>query len=124
MRIAISTENNLGLDSLVSHHFGKCPYFVVVDVDGQEVKAVTGVENPFAGQHRPGQVPTFIHSQQAQVMLSGGMGQQAVMFFEQLGIQPVTGAAGTVHEALRSYFEGKLQGAEPCADRSHHHHGR
>lgn len=48
MRIAISTGNNLGLDSLVSHHFGKCPYFVVVDVDGQEVKAVTGVENPFA----------------------------------------------------------------------------
>ena len=33
MRIAISVEDDNGLDSVISHHFGRCPYFVLVDVD-------------------------------------------------------------------------------------------
>jgi predicted Fe-Mo cluster-binding NifX family protein len=40
MRIAISVESNNGLESPVSLHFGRCPYFILVDVEGQEVKAV------------------------------------------------------------------------------------
>ena len=32
MRIAISAENNLGLESEVAHHFGRCPFFALVEV--------------------------------------------------------------------------------------------
>jgi C_GCAxxG_C_C family probable redox protein len=122
MRIAISAENNQGLNSQVSHHFGRCPYFILVDVEDQEIKAVTGVENPHAQNHRPGQVPDFIHSQQATVMISGGMGRRAVDFFQQYDIQPVTGATGTVDQTITSYLSGALTQAEPCAESQHHHH--
>ena len=44
MRIAISADNNNGLDSIVSPHFGRCPYFVLVDMDEQAVKTVKAVE--------------------------------------------------------------------------------
>jgi len=121
MRIAISAENNNGLDSLVCQHFGGSPYFILVDVEGQEVKTVTGIENPYYGNHQPGQVPRLIHDHKANVMLTGGMGRRAIAFFEQFDLQPVTGALGTVRQALQSYLEGKLNGADPCAHSEHHH---
>nr|HID14069.1 dinitrogenase iron-molybdenum cofactor [Anaerolineae bacterium] len=46
MRIAISADDPNGLDSVVSPHFGRCPYYILVDVEGQEVKDVRAVNNP------------------------------------------------------------------------------
>ena len=39
VRIAFSAEDNLGLDGQMSGHFGRCPYFVLVDVEENQVKA-------------------------------------------------------------------------------------
>jgi predicted Fe-Mo cluster-binding NifX family protein len=122
MRVAVSADNNNGLDSVVSPHFGRCPYYVLVDLDGREVSQVNAVENPAYGQHQPGQVPGFIKSQGADVMLSGGMGRRAIGFFQQYGIQAVTGATGTVRHALEQYLGGALQGAEPCGVSVAHGH--
>ncbi len=123
MRIAISTETNNGLDSLVAHHFGRCPFFALIDVEGTEVKAVEVIENPFYNGHQPGQVPGFIKEQNADVMLSGGMGGRAIQFFQQFGIQSATGATGTVHQALESFLGGELSGAAPCKESVEHGHG-
>ena len=120
MRIAISAEDNNGLDSPIGIHFGRCPYFILVDVEDQEVKSVGAVDNPFYGSHAPGQVPAFIRSQGADVMLVGGMGHRAVAFFEEYGIQPVTGASGTARQALQNYLGGELQGVEPCVENHNH----
>lgn len=124
MRIAISADDERGLESVVSPHFGRCPYFVLVDLEGSQVKAVTAVPNPHYGNHQPGQVPAFIHRQGAEVMLTGGMGGRAVAFFWQYGIEPVTGAYGTVRNALEQYLSGRLQGAAPCAESVAHGHGQ
>jgi predicted Fe-Mo cluster-binding NifX family protein len=123
MRIAVSAETNNGLDSVVAEHFGRCPYFALVDLEGTEVKAVEVVANPFYNGHQPGQVPGFIHQQKANVMLSGGMGGRAIQFFEQFGIQTATGASGTVRSALERYLGGDLSGAAPCKESVEHGHG-
>ena len=115
MRVAVSVDDSSGLDSVVSPHFGRCPYYVLVDLEGEEVKKVSVVANDNYGRHAPGTVPTFIQSQGADVMLAGGMGRRAVALFEQFGIQAVTGASGTVAHSLEQYLGGKLQGAEPCS---------
>jgi predicted Fe-Mo cluster-binding NifX family protein len=122
MRIAVSVETNNELDSVVAHHFGRCPFFALVDVDGTEVKAINVVDNPYYGAHQPGQVPGFIHEQRADVMLSGGMGGRAIQFFQQYGIQAATGANGTVRTALQSYLGGELSGAAPCKESVEHGH--
>jgi predicted Fe-Mo cluster-binding NifX family protein len=122
MRVAISADNGNGLDSVVSPHFGRCPYFVLVDLEGQEVKAVQAISNPYYGNHQPGQVPGFIHSQGASVMLTGGMGRRAIMFFEEYGIEAATGASGTVRHTLEQYLGGALQGAAPCRESVAHAH--
>jgi predicted Fe-Mo cluster-binding NifX family protein len=122
MRVAISADSGNGLDSVVSPHFGRCPYFVLVDVDGTEVTAVQSVANPYYGNHRPGQVPGFIHNQGADVMLTGGMGMRAIAFFDQYGIEAATGASGSVRHALEQYLGGMIQGAAPCRESVQHAH--
>jgi predicted Fe-Mo cluster-binding NifX family protein len=120
MRIAISADDQSGLDSVVSPHFGRCPHYILADVEGQEVKSVQAVDNPYYGRHAPGQVPGFIHSQGVDVMLTGGMGRRAIGFFEQYGIEAVTAASGTVRRALESYLGGQLRGAQPCRESREH----
>lgn len=122
MRVAISADDDKGLDSVVSPHFGRCPYYVFVDLEGQEVKQVSAMANPYYGQHRPGEVPGFIRDQEADVMLTGGMGRRAIGFFQQYGVEAVTGASGTVRRALEQYLGGQLQGAEPCRESREHAH--
>lgn len=122
MRVAISADNSNGLDSVVSPHFGRCPYFVLVDLEGQEVKAAQSIANPYYGNHQPGQVPGLIHSQGANVMLTGGMGRRAIAFFQEYGIEAATGASGTVRHTLERYLGGALQGAAPCRESVAHAH--
>jgi len=123
MRIAVSADSKNGLDSVVSPHFGRCPYFILVDMDDHEVIQVQEVENPFYGHHQPGQVPAFVNSLEANVMLTGGMGGRAIMFFQQFGIEGVTGAYGTIRQSVERYLGGQLSGAAPCKESEEHGHG-
>lgn len=125
MKIALATDNDRGLEAILSQHFGRCPYYVVVDVDDKEIREVKALKNPFYGNHgEPGEVPAFIKSLGAQVIISGGMGPKAIGFFEQFGIQAVTGVSGTVREVINAYIDGQLDGARPCSDHeSSHVHG-
>jgi len=122
MRIAVSVETNNELESVVAHHFGRCPFFAIVDLEDRDVKAVQVIDNPFYNGHQPGQVPGFINEQKANVMLSGGMGGRAIQFFQQFGIEAATGASGTVRQALERYFGGELTGAAPCKESVEHGH--
>jgi len=116
MRIAVSAESESGLDAAICGHFGHSPYFALVDMNGEQVTAVHAVANPYYSGHVPGAIPQFIHDQGADVMLTGGMGARAVSFFEQFGVEPVTGAGGTVRQAVEQYISGRLTGVVPCHD--------
>ena len=126
MRLAISVEDNKGLDSTISHHFGRCPYFILVDVDGDEIGEVQVIDNPYYAQHQPGMVPGYIQSHNADVMISGGMGRRAIAFFQEYGINTATGATGTVKTTIDSFLHGDLSTSEPCRESikhgRHHHH--
>ena len=123
MKIAVSAQTNAGLDSQVAQHFGRCPYFAIVDLVDNKVRAVKIVDNPYSSHHSPGQVPEFIRSQEAEVMLSGGMGRRAIQFFNESGITAFTGANGTIQTAIEKYLKGEFGEAAPCADSSAHAHG-
>jgi predicted Fe-Mo cluster-binding NifX family protein len=123
MKIAVTAEDNNGLESVVAQHFGHAPYFILVDVEDGAVTAAQGVANPFVEVHAPGDIPNFIKQQDAHVMLSGHMGGRAIQFFERMNILAATGAQGTVHQSLERYLGGQLQTAMPCAESVAHGHG-
>lgn len=120
MRIAVTVENDNGLQSEVSQHFGRSPFFAFVDLEGDKLASFEILANPFADGHLHGQIPTFIHESKADVIISGGMGRGAYNFFQQFGITTRTGAAGTLEQALKSYLMGELGEEVGCG---HHGHG-
>ena len=114
-KIAIASEDHMGLNSKVSAHFGRCPYYTLVEVENGEIKKVSNVENPYYVSHgQPGDAPNFIKQQGADVIIAGGMGPRAIDFFNQLGIEAVTGASGRVADVIESYLKGDIKGTKPC----------
>ena len=121
MLIAVSAETDAGLDAPVAGHFGHSPYFALVEVTpaGGQIGVVQSLANPYYPHHEPGAVPAFIHSQGVQVMLTGGMGARATGLFQQYGVQPVTGAEGTVRQAVDAFMQGQITGSAPCHESTH-----
>ncbi len=119
-KIALACEDNQGLDGQISQHFGRCPSYLIVDVEGNEVKKSEVVENPYYTNHIPGKVPQFIKEQDVQVMIAGGMGPRAIDMFSTFGIEVVTGAIGNAGNVLQAYLQGEIAGVEPC---KHDHPG-
>jgi predicted Fe-Mo cluster-binding NifX family protein len=120
-RIAVAAEGDQGMDASVSAHFGRCPFYTIVDAEENRVSLSYKVENPFYGAHgQPGQVPGFIRDQGVEVIIAGGMGPRAVGFFNEFGIEVVTGATGKVQDIVDAYLRGTLSGAAPCKHESCH----
>lgn len=115
MKIAFASEENKVLESVGAQHFGRCLYYVFVEVKKGEVRKVETVRNPYFDKHEPGVVPQFVANESADVMIAGGMGPRAIEWFEKLGMYPITGISGKVKDALDEYLEDKLSGtAAPC----------
>jgi len=123
MKIAISSNDNAGLESTVSGHFGHCPFFTIVNIDDKKLADIQALENPFAQGHQPFEIPAFLQSQGVQVIMSGGMGGRAIDFFKQNGIEVITGCTGSVKESLDNYLAGNISSAKPCDESVEHHHG-
>ncbi|UCF71926.1 MAG: NifB/NifX family molybdenum-iron cluster-binding protein [Deltaproteobacteria bacterium] len=113
-KIALACEDNQGVNGQISQHFGRCPYYLIVDVEGYEIKKTDSVSNPYYNNHVPGMVPQFINKRGVDVMIAGGMGPRAIDMFTNLGIEVVTGAIGNVGNVLQAYLRGEISGVQPC----------
>ncbi len=108
MRIAIPAEDDKGLESNVSEHFGRAKYFVFVDIEDKEIKGYEVVEAPLEG-HGAGDLPGFVKEHGGEVVLAYGMGQKAVNYFNELGIAVVTGAYGPIKDVVKAFIEQVLE---------------
>jgi len=129
MRIAIAVEDSKGLDSITANHFGRCPYYIFVDLDGQQIKKIETLPNPYYGNHQPGAVPGFIHEHNADIIVAGGMGRRAIDLFKEYKVQAYTVAPSNVRQVLEQFTDGNLEDAQPCkehegneGDEDHEHH--
>jgi len=107
MRIAIPCINDDGLNSEISMHFGRSPYYAFIDIEDNEIKNIEVKPVPFA-EHRPGDLPNFVKENKGDIVIAYGMGGRAIDFFNQLGIKVVTGAQGKVGEIIKAFLEEKL----------------
>ncbi len=113
--VALAVDDDKGLEGSVSQHFGRCPCYLLVELDGKEIGDSRIEQNPFYGNHQPGQVPMFIKEIGADVIIAGGMGPRAVDIFSRLGIEVATGAVGKAGLVLDAYLRGEVSGIVPCA---------
>lgn len=108
MRIAVPAVDDRGLESEVSGHFGRARYFVFVDVEDNEIKGAEVVKVPFE-EHGPGDLPRFVKEHGGEVVLAYGMGQRAISFFNELGIEVVTGAYGGIRDVVEAFIHQVLE---------------
>ncbi len=109
MKVAFTADEPQGLESVVSYHFGHCPYFVVVELDGKTVKTVKNIENTYAAGHEAGELPGFMNTLGVDIIATGGMGPKAQEFFANFGIKPFVGAYGKVKDVLSEILEGEVE---------------
>ena len=108
MRIAIPCKDDGGLESEISPHFGRSPFYTFVDVRGGRVENTEVVPVPF-DEHAPGDLPRFVKENRGEIVIAYGMGGRAVDFFNQLGIKVVTGASGRVKDVLEAFLKDNLE---------------
>ena len=107
MRIAIPSENEKGLESDVSMHFGRCRYYTFIDIENGKVKGIEVVKVPFE-EHGYGDLPNFVKKHGANLVIAYGMGARAMDYFNQLGIDVITGVRGKIKDVVEKFINGML----------------
>lgn len=109
MKIAISsTEKNL--ESEIDTKFGRCPYFLIVEIDNKEIKNVKAVENTAAGQMGGAGITAaeIVANEKVSAIITVNLGPRAFSVFEQFGIKIYQGQ-GKAQDAIQQFINGKLK---------------
>jgi predicted Fe-Mo cluster-binding NifX family protein len=104
VKIAISTDNKY-----VSAHFGRCPHFTIVEIEGEKILGKETVDNP---GHQPAFLPQFLSDLGVNCIIAGGMGFRATGLFAEKNIQTLVGISGPVDEVIDKLVKGTLEGGE------------
>lgn len=95
-------------------HFGHTEEFAVFDTEDGKI---VGEERHVPPAHAPGALPAWLKELGVNVVIAGGMGRRAQMFFSDYGIKAIIGAPAvdprTVAEA---YLQGTLQTGDNICD--------
>ena len=109
MKICV-TSNGPTMDASVDPRFGRCQYFVFVDSETMEHEAMP---NPGIGASSGAgiQAAQTIADKGVGVVITGQVGPNAIQTLGATNISIVTGASGTVSDAIEQYKSGRLQAA-------------
>ena len=104
-------------------HFGRAPYYAIVSIEGNNVLETKFIENPSIESHEPGAIPQLLYENGVNVIIVLAMGRRARFFFEQFGIQVITGVGGKLSEVINAYIQGTLESRpyEPREKWKHSH---
>jgi predicted Fe-Mo cluster-binding NifX family protein len=108
MKIAISLEENNGLDSTASTIFGRCPFFMTIDPTSM---AFDIIENP-ARQATGGagiQAAQWVLDQGATTVISGNLGPKAFDVLSAGSVSAYRHDGGSAEDVLKAFKEDTLE---------------
>ena len=107
MKIAVSAVAP-GLDAEVDPRFGRCQYFVMVDLETMEFETMDNSSAMAAGGAGIS-TAQMIAGKGAEAVLTGNCGPNAYQTLSAAGVQVITGVSGKIKDAVESYREGKFR---------------
>ena len=109
MKIVVSASGP-DIESFVDEKFGRCPYFILIEVEDNKIKSHKSVENTSIKQISSAGTTAaqLVADMKVDVIITGNIGPRAFDVFQQLDID-VYEAAGTVKKAVQDFIDGKLQ---------------
>ncbi|NOQ40934.1 MAG: dinitrogenase iron-molybdenum cofactor biosynthesis protein [Desulfuromusa sp.] len=108
MRLAIPADSDAGLQAQRSGHFGKCAYYILIDIKDQQVQQVAPLQN---GGHVQGgcSVPVvLLHANHVNKLIVAGIGGRPLQGFRETGIEVYAGVGQTVQETVDLFLNDQL----------------
>lgn len=110
MKIGL-TASSEGMDSDLSTVFGRCPYFIIVETDENEIKNSKTVKNTAINQRGGAGISAaqIIGDQGVEVVISGNIGPRAFGVLQQMGVEIYEGSNGSIKENVNNFLKGELE---------------
>jgi predicted Fe-Mo cluster-binding NifX family protein len=107
MKIAI-TSTGKDLDSQVDPRFGRCAYFLIVNIDDMSFEAIDNASMSLGGGAGI-QAGQFVASRGAKALLTGSVGPNASRTLNAAGLDVIVGVSGSIRDAVERYKSGELK---------------
>jgi predicted Fe-Mo cluster-binding NifX family protein len=120
MKLGITLQDETGLASQVSSHFGQCQYFLLADIVDKRAVNVKVVPNSVPHGGGGCVAVDEILKYKITHVIAGGMGMGAQQKFAKAGVK-VFGFAGTAKDAIDHFLKNGLGGLEPCHEHQECH---
>jgi predicted Fe-Mo cluster-binding NifX family protein len=121
-KIVIPTENQSGLDAPLAQHFGRAPYYTIIELDEKNNNISTRIEEN-KGEHVGGTGHPHEHllALKPDIFVVQGMGPGCLSSLNDAGITILKAAGTTVKEIVENFKEGKLNVLSGACEHAHHH---
>jgi len=110
VKVAISTSGE-DLNSPIDSRFGRAARFLVYNTETDSFELIDNQQNLDAAQGAGIQAAETVSRAGADVVITGHCGPKAFRVLTAAGVQVITGAAGTVRDALEQYRKGQIKPA-------------
>jgi predicted Fe-Mo cluster-binding NifX family protein len=111
MKVAV-TSSGPELGSAVDPRFGRARYFIIVDTDTGEFRAIDNEQNLNAAQGAGIQAAQHVAAEGVEAVITGHCGPKAFRTLSTGGIKVFTSGIGTVAEAIEQLKAGALVQAD------------
>jgi predicted Fe-Mo cluster-binding NifX family protein len=124
MKICIPTEDDRGLESTASRHFGSAPFFTMADTDSGGIEVVRNPDchhGPQSCHHIP-----ILRAHRVDGVVCNAIGRRAHSAMADAGIDILAAGDGTVSQILATVSQGdprRLSIEETCGGGRRHGHG-
>jgi len=109
-RIVVPVVDESGLDARLSEHFGRAPYFAVIDLDENgsisSQRTVSNMSEHFGGTGRP---PDRILRLRPNALITYGMGPRALAIFQNARVAVLRANANTLKGIILAYNNDELE---------------
>jgi len=119
MRLCVPVQDNNGLDSQVSLHFGSAPFFLLLDSETTQFETLKNNDEHHAhGMCHP---VAALNGASVDAVVVGGIGRRAIEGLNSAGIKVFQGTEGSVQDILEAAVNNTLE--EMTADGACAGHG-
>ena len=121
VRIVVPVSDERGIDSHLSQHFGRAPFYAIIDLDekGQVIGkgTIANTSEHFGGVGLP---PDRILQLKPKALVTYGLGSKAIKMFQDAGVAVLRTEANTVREVVNAYNNDELQELTHGCHQAHH----
>ena len=122
MKICVTSQGD-NLDAQVDPRFGRCQYFMIVDPENLQYEAIRNpnIDSRGGAGIQSGQ---FMADRKIKAVVTGNVGPNAFQTLNSAGILVITGASGSVRNAIDTYKKGELKATQEPTSGAMMAHGK